>query len=145
MDALSSTINIRRWASDAGSATGGLRAVVGQLEYERGSAARSLAGHPQRAAEFLRRKSAAVQAEPMSVRAGGKAVSEEARHVLRGNAHSIVDDADAHAGRSLLDAQGNQFVGPARFIAGVLGVAHQIHPDLEHLVLVHGDRRHFAE
>src|SRR3984885_6038944 len=111
MDALSSTINIRRWASDAGSATGGLRAVEGQFEYERGSAARPLAGHPQRAAEFLRRKSPAVQAESVSVRAGGEAVSEQTRHVLRRNAHPVVDDANAHAGRGFLNAQGDQFVG----------------------------------
>src|SRR5271168_3659713 len=112
MDALSSMINMRRCASGGGSATGRLRAVAGQFEYERGSAARPLAGHPQRAAEFLRRKSPAVQPEPMSVHAGGEPVSEETRHVLRWNAHPVVDDANAHAGRGFLDAQGNQLVGP---------------------------------
>ena len=34
---------------------------------------------------------------------------------------------------------------PARLVAGILGVAHEIHENLQHLVLVDRDRRHLAE
>ena len=44
-----------------------------------------------------------------------------------------------------LDAQRDEFIGPARFVARVFGIAHQVHENLQHLVLVDGDRRDVAE
>src|SRR5271154_5030243 len=99
MAALSSMMRMRRLARDVGLAMGGLCRAAGQLESECGAAARSVARHPQRAAEFLSRERPAVQTETMPVHAGGKAVSEKAGHIFRGNADAIVDDGDVHAGR----------------------------------------------
>ena len=45
----------------------------------------------------------------------------------------------------VLDAQGDELIGPSRFVACVFGVAHQVDEDLQDFVLVDGDRRHVAE
>ena len=43
------------------------------------------------------------------------------------------------------DAQRDGLVRAARIVASVLGVAHEVHQDLQHFVLVDGDRRDLAE
>src|ERR1700734_914328 len=141
MAALSSMMRMRRLARDVGLAMSGLCRAAGQFESECGAAARSAARHPQRAAELLSRECPAVQAETMPVHASGKTVSEQAGHIFRGNAHAVVDDGDVHTGRRLFDAQRDEFVRSARFIARVLGVAYEIHQYLQDLVLIDGDRR----
>src|SRR6266403_586324 len=145
MAALSSMIRIRRLARAAESGTGILRRAARQLEHECRAASRPVARHEQRAAELLGRERPAVQAEAVPVHASREAVREYPGHVFRGNSHAIVDDANAHTGRRAFYAQGEKLVGPARFIARILGVAHEIHQNLQHLVLIDGDRRHLVE
>src|ERR1700727_1657921 len=123
MAALSSMMRMRRVAREVELAMSGLCRSARQLESERGAAARSAARHPQRAAELLSRERPAVQTETMPVHASREPVSEKAGHILRGNAYAVVDDGDVHAGRRPFDAQGDELVGSARFIACVLGVA----------------------
>src|ERR1700680_2820865 len=106
MAALSSMIRMRRWLSEAALGKGGLRGAARQLENERCAAARPVARHEQGAAEFLCGERSAVQAEAVPGRAGREAVSEKAGHILRRDAHTVVDDANAHAGRRFFDAQG---------------------------------------
>src|ERR1700722_3055340 len=136
MDALSSMIRMRLLASGPELDMAGLRAGTWKLENEHGAAARPVAGHAQRAAEFLRGEGAAVQAEAVPVDAGREAVREQARHVFRRDAHTIVDDADAHPGRRRLDAQRDELVGFAGFVARILGIAYEIHQNLQDLVLI---------
>src|ERR1700692_4280706 len=119
MAALSSTIRMRRLASGERLAMGSVRRVADTRENERCATAGSIAPLEQRAAEFLSGERPAVQAETVSGRAGREAMGEKAGHVLRGNADAIVDDANSHADRRGLDAQGEKLVGPARLIAGV--------------------------
>src|SRR5258708_4948717 len=145
MAALSSMIRMRRLARAVESGTGRLRRVARQLEDECRAASRPVARTEQRAAEFVEGERPAVQAEAVPIHARREAVCEQAGHIFRGNAHAIVDDANAHTGRRALYAQGQKLVGPARFIAGILGVAHEIHQNLQYLVLIDGDRRHLVE
>src|ERR1700679_3348567 len=126
MAVLSSMTRMRRLASGAELGTGGLRRSAWEFENEGRAVSRSVAHHAQRAAEFLRRERPAMQAEAVPGRAGREAVGEKPGNVLQGDAHPIVDDADAHARRCALDAQCEKLVGPSRLIACVLGVAHQI-------------------
>src|ERR1700737_970974 len=126
MAALSSMIRMRRLASGAELAMGGLGGAARQLENEGRTEARPVAGHMQRAAEFLRGECPAMQAEAMPVYSSREAVREQAGHVFRRNSPPIVDDANAHAAGRAFDAQGEKLVGPARFIARVLGIAHEI-------------------
>src|SRR5277367_5864480 len=120
MAALSSMIKIRRLASATGLDMGAVHCAAGQLEHERCAAAGAVALDAQRAAEFLGRERSAVQAEPMSRGARGEAVREQPRHVFRADAHSVVDDANAHPGRHLVDSYREKLFGPARFVACIL-------------------------
>src|SRR6202166_4113443 len=133
MDALSSMIRMRLLPSGAVLDMASLRPGTGEFENEHGAAAGPVARHAQRAAELLRGEGPAVQAEAVSVHARREAVREQAGHVFRRDAHAVFDDAYAHAGRRGFDAQGDQLVGSARFVARVLGVAHEIYENLQHL------------
>src|ERR1700730_14868884 len=119
MAALSSMTKMRRFASGAELATDGLGIAAGQVENECRAEARPIAQHTQRTAQFLSGERPAMQAEAVSVHAGGEAVREQAGHVFRGNADPIVDHANTHAGRRLLDPQSKQLVRSARFVACV--------------------------
>ena len=117
------------------AARGGMRALSG-----------AVALGAQCPAELLRRERAAVQAEAMAGLAGREAVAEQPAHVLRRDADAVVDDAIcAPLPGSRLDAERQQLVLAPGLVAGVLGVADQVDEDLQHLVLVDGDRRNVAE
>src|ERR1700733_7886623 len=145
MDALSSMIRMRLLPTGPVLDMAGLRPGKGKFENEHGTAAGPAARHAHRAAELLRGESPAVQAEAVSVHAGREAVREQAGHVFRRYADAVVDDAYAYAGRRRFDAQRDELVGSAGFVARVLGVAHEIDQNLQNLVFVDGDRWHFAE
>src|SRR5882762_9214916 len=103
MAALSSMIRMRRLAGGGESATGGLRSAARQLENERRAKARPVAGHMQRAAEFLRGECPAMQAEAVPVHSSREAVRKQAGHIFRRNTHPVVDDANAHAAGRAFD------------------------------------------
>src|SRR5579859_4204320 len=113
MAALSSMIKMRRLARGPELGTGSLRRAERQFENERRTASRSVARHQQRAAEFLGGQRPAMQAEAVPIHASREAVREEAGHIFRGDAHAIVEDANAHTGRRAFDAQGKKLVRPA--------------------------------
>src|ERR1700738_997959 len=112
MAALSSMIRMRRLASGAELAMGGLGSAARQLENECRTEARPVAGHIQRAAEFLRGECAAMQAEAMPVHSSREAVREQAGHIFRRNTHPIVDDENTHPTGCAFDAQGEKFAAP---------------------------------
>src|ERR1700723_511340 len=99
MAALSSMTRIRRLASGVGLGTGRLRPAARQFENEGRAAAWSVAHHAQRAAEFLRRKRSAVQAEAVPGRTGRETMGEKPGNIFRGDADPVVDDANAHGRR----------------------------------------------
>src|ERR1700736_4165156 len=104
MAALSSMMRIRRLTRAVKLSISGLRIAARQLENERRTASQPVAHRMQRSAEFLSGERAAVQAETVPGLAGGEAMSEKAAHILCGDAHAIVNDADAHAVYRTLDA-----------------------------------------
>src|SRR5665213_1915820 len=145
MAALSSMMRMRRMTKEAKLTTGMLQGNARQFEYEGGAASRPVTLGMQGAAKFLGCERATVQAEAVAGLTGGEAVSEQAVPVLGEDADTVVDDGDAHADRGAFYAQGDEFFGFTRFVACVLGVAHEIHQNLQHLVFIDGDRRHVAE
>src|ERR1700688_4483561 len=145
MAALSSMIRMRLLQSGPGLDMVTLCKGARKLENKRGPAARPVARHAQRAAELVSGERPAMQAEAVPVDARREAVREQAGHIFRRDAYTVVDDAYAHAGRRRFDAQRDELVGSAGFVARVLGVAHEIHQNLQHLVFIDGDRRHLAE
>ena len=75
-----------------------------------------------------------MQAEAVTVRPGGEPVGEDARKILRGNAHAVVpdDEADGVAG-ARLQAKREHLVAGATLVQRILGVADQVDEDLQHL------------
>src|SRR5271165_5990083 len=116
MDALSSMIKMRLLPSGPMLAMAAFAHGAGKLENERCSAAGSVAGHAQRAAELLRGKRTTVQTEAVSVNASREPVRKHAGHILRRYAHTVVDDAYAHAARRRFDAQSDELVRSAGFV-----------------------------
>src|SRR5207253_10366345 len=68
-------------------------------------------------------KGSAVQAKAMSIFAGGEAMVENARQVLGWDADAIIDHGNFDQAVAIGSAQDDPFVGAARFLAGILGVA----------------------
>src|SRR5579871_158179 len=143
--ALSSTINTRRLMTGVALDTVHAPRLPWQLEHEACAVAEPFARGAQAAAELLRGDRPAVQAEAMPGLARRKAMVEQPRHVVGRDADAVVDDRDAHAAWDLLGPQRQQLVLPAGLVAGVLRVAHEVDEDLQHLVLVDGDRCDFGE
>jgi len=92
-------------------------------------------------AELPGRERAAVQAESVTGFARGKAVPEQAPHIVRINSYAVVDHADSHRPLETLHPNGQQFVRALGLAAGVLRIAYQIDQNLQYLVLVDTDRR----
>ena len=84
-----------------------------------------------------------MQPKSVPIPLGGKAVREDAGQVIRIDADAAVFQAQfdlvqfVHA-----NGNGNALVPPGRGVNGVLGVADQVHQDLQHLVLVHRNHQH---
>src|ERR1700676_5251575 len=141
MAALSSMMRMRRLGGFE-SSMGAVQSRAGQFEDECGATSRSVALGMQGSSQLLSRECAAVQAKAMPRLSSRKAMGEQAVHVLRGDAHPIVDDRDAYTLRRRLNAKGDELVRLARLVAGILGVAHQIDEYLQHLVLIDCNGRH---
>src|ERR1700733_3031763 len=122
-----------------------LRRIQRQLECERSAAADALTEHCERAADFLRGEDTSMQAESVSLLLGGKAMGENALHVLRGNPYAVVDDLDLHATFESCDAYGDVLVGAPGGIASIFGVAFEIYENLQHLVLINRNLGHRCE
>ena len=92
-------------------------------------------------AHLLGGQRGAVQAETVPILARGKAVRKDAGEILRRDPHAGVDDRDDDRAFALAaNAQGEALFVRLGFLHGVLGIAQEIHEDLQRLVLVDGDR-----
>src|SRR5687768_8217744 len=99
----------------------------------------------QAAAQFGGGERSAVQAEAVTVLAGREAVGKDARQVAGGDAGAVVAYRYPDAAADLSYAQRHAFFRALQIAAGLPGVAHEVDEDLQHLVLLHADRRHFLE
>ena len=87
-----------------------------------------------------------VQPETVAIRLRGESMREYPRQVLRGDSNAIV--GYFHADRALAippDADGDPALCLRALDAGALGVLKEIDEDLEDLVLVNEEGRHFFE
>src|SRR5689334_9886966 len=123
----------------------GLQRLTRHLQDERGTLFRTCTFATERATELPRSNGAAVQANAVSGGTSGKPVAEEAAHVLGSDTDAVVDDRDAVKRLIAFDAQRQQFFLFTRLGAGVLGVADQVHENLQHLMLIDGNRRYRFE
>ena len=89
-----------------------------------------------------------MQAEAVAADARGESVGEDARQVLRGDADAVVLDHELDAARlRRADTQGDDLVGAAAFVRGILRVANEVHENLQDLGLLRedsGDRLEIA-
>src|ERR1700693_4658349 len=100
-----------------------------KFEGENGSVPQAVAMRAQRASQFNRRQHRAVKTKPMAVLARGKTVIEDARQVFRGNPNSIINDRYPYLVNTHGYTERHELIFAARFIAGVLGIANQVHED----------------
>ena len=112
-----------------------------QFEGERGTFTWTITEHGERTTHFFGRQRPAVQAEPVTIRFCGKSVRKNTCPILRGDAYAIVGHRHLDRPVSVGDAQRQAFVGATRLNTGIIGVAHQVHKNLQHLVLLDADGR----
>ena len=82
-----------------------------------------------------------MQAETMPASHGGKSMTEYSRQVFGRDANAIVGDGDFQMVTTMAERDTENLFLLARFIASPLGVTDQVHQNLQHLVLIHGDFR----
>src|ERR1700751_1242579 len=141
-----SSIMRRRWMSRLASlAMAALRSGERQRQREGRALADAGAARKERTSELTRGEGTAVQAKAMAVGTRGEAVVEDTLEILRWDADAAVDDRDRDAFRGRADAHRHAFLAAWQLGAGVLGVTDHVHEDLQHLVLVDLNERHFGE
>src|SRR5450631_423759 len=136
MAALSSMMRMRRLGAFESCMGTIFPSHTGQFEDECGAPARAVAFSMQGSSQLLSRECAAVQAKTMPRLSSRKAMGEQAVHIFRRDANPVVDDRDAYPLRRRGNTQDDDLLGLARLVAGILGVAHQIDENLQHLVLI---------
>src|ERR1700687_6248014 len=99
MAGLSSMIRMRFAPSGPVLDMGGIHRGERKLENERCTTARPVAFHEQGAAEFLGGERPAMQAETVTGGTRREAMSEQAGHVFRGEAHAVDAPAQERHGR----------------------------------------------
>jgi len=98
-------------------------------------------------AQLLGGQQAAVQAETMAGGPRGETVGEDFGEIFRRDARAIVNHGNAYPVIAVAHAEGDatffavRAIFAVRSIAGIFGVADQVHQDLQDFVFLHGDLR----
>ena len=135
------------WAAQCRVAAGSgsrRRGAARKLQRHGRPLSQSFARQAQRAPQFLRRQGPAVEAKAVPILPGRESIIEHSCQILRGDADSIVADGNPRSRRAVRHPHGQTLVGVARFDARMVGVGDQVYQDLQHLVLVEQQRRHFG-
>src|SRR5581483_11267381 len=82
-----------------------------------------------------------MQAETMPVLAGSESMIENASKVLARNSHSIIHHRNADKVAPIAYPNGELLILTLHVLAGILGVAYQVHQYLQDLVLIGADLR----
>src|ERR1700689_3069958 len=78
----------------------------------------------------------------MAAGAGSEPVAKDSSHILGWDSPAVVDPRGRDAECTPCDPNRDAFVASSRVLAGIFGVANEIHQNLQHPVLIYGDGGH---
>src|ERR1700683_4228163 len=78
----------------------------------------------------------------MAAGAGGEPVAKDSSHILGWDSHAVVDHRDRDPECTPCDPNRDAFVALSRVLAGIFGVANEIHQNLQYPVFIYRDGGH---